>query len=78
MKTAISIPDAVFEAAEAMAERLGMSRSELYSTAVEKYVADHRANGVTERLDAIYADHPAALDPVLERLQSLSLPHEDW
>lgn len=31
MKTAISIPDPIFEAAEGFARRLGMSRSELYA-----------------------------------------------
>ena len=30
MKTAISIPDEVFVAAEGLAERLGVSRSQLY------------------------------------------------
>lgn len=78
MKTAISIPDAVFEAAEAVAKRLGMSRSELYSKAVAHYVADHRADGVTERLNAVYGDEPAAVDSVLERFQLLSVENEHW
>ncbi|MEM6753148.1 MAG: ChpI protein, partial [Cyanobacteria bacterium P01_C01_bin.38] len=33
MKTAISIPDPLFEAAEQFAKRLGLSRSELYAMA---------------------------------------------
>lgn len=34
MKTAISIPDKVFRSADALARRLGISRSELYTTAI--------------------------------------------
>ena len=45
MKTAISIPDETFEAAETLAGRLGLSRSELYATAVAEYLARHRTAG---------------------------------
>ncbi len=55
MKTAISIPDVVFEEAERLAAELGQSRSELYSQAVREYVARHSADRVTSALDAVYA-----------------------
>jgi metal-responsive CopG/Arc/MetJ family transcriptional regulator len=54
MKTAISIPDDVFEEAERMARRLKKSRSELYSRAVAEYVARHSAEQVTEKMDRIW------------------------
>ena len=77
MKTAISIRDEVFEAAERTAEELGISRSELYTTAVREFVARFRDQRVTERLDAVYAeDDPSELDQVLGVLQSLSLAEE--
>ena len=78
MKTAISIPDEVFVAADQLARRLGMSRSELYATAVAEYLAEHRANGVRERLDAVYGDVDSGLDEAMERIQRSSLPQEDW
>ncbi len=80
MKTAISIPDVVFEAAEQLAERIGMSRSELYSTAVAEYMARHRAAGVRERLDAAYelADETARLARVMSIVQTESVPEENW
>ena len=80
MKTAISIRDEVFEAAERAARDLGMSRSELYTTAVREFVARLTEQRVTERLDAIYGDDhaPPGLDEVLGTLQSLSLPEERW
>jgi metal-responsive CopG/Arc/MetJ family transcriptional regulator len=57
MKTAISIPDPVFEAAERLAQRLGKSRSELYTTAIRDYLKEHRDEDVTERLNEIYVPH---------------------
>jgi metal-responsive CopG/Arc/MetJ family transcriptional regulator len=38
MKTAISLPDSVFEEAEALAQQLGLSRSELYTKALQAYL----------------------------------------
>ena len=80
MKTAISIPDHVFKAAEELARRLGKSRSELYSAAIASYVDRHRQEGMTERLNEVYGPRKeqAELDAVLATLQSLSIPEEDW
>ena len=78
MKTAISIPDEVFGAADELAKRLGMSRSELYSQAVAAFIASHRSTGVREKLDVIYGEEDSALDSVLAHWQSLALPREDW
>ena len=41
MKTAISIPDNIFESADDLAKRLGLSRSELYVKAIVQYLAEH-------------------------------------
>ena len=78
MKTAISIPDDVFARVEKFAKRRNMSRSALFTVAVDQYVQHHRADDVTRRLNAIYAREDAKLDPVLERLQSHALPREEW
>jgi hypothetical protein len=48
MKTAVSIPDPVFEKAEAAAKRLKMSRSELYAKAVDAWVDAHSPDAITE------------------------------
>ena len=80
MKTAISLPDELFEAADRLAARLGRSRSELYATALAEYLEKLKVQGVTERLDAVYEGRPedSRLDPVLDSLQLQSLPREDW
>lgn len=77
MKTAISLPDEVFAAADRLAKRLGKSRSALYAQAIEEYVARHRADRVTERLNAVYDAQPGALDPRLARAQRTAV-EGDW
>ena len=80
MKTAISIPDPIFESAEKLAKRLGISRSQLYSDAVDALIEKYRYSGVTERLDAVYEADPEAsrLGHDVEELQARSLTTEDW
>ena len=80
MKTAISIPDALFREAEALAKKRGVSRSELYATAIAEYVKDERFLGVREQLDAVYGADPkeSELDADLTAIQSRSLPREEW
>lgn len=80
MKTAISIPDKVFEAAERAAAKLGISRSELYVNAVREYVEKYGQEDVTEKLNTVYGTPSidSGLDPVLTRLQSDSLSQESW
>jgi metal-responsive CopG/Arc/MetJ family transcriptional regulator len=60
MKTAISIPDDVFQDAEHLAHKMKKSRSEIYSRAVREYVARYSEDGVTGALDAVYEDSAAS------------------
>lgn len=79
MKTAISLPDALFKSAEALAHRLGVSRSELFAQAVAELIAQHDRTRLTERLNAAYAnavDEPP--DLALAALQARSLPRDRW
>ena len=78
MKTAISIPDDVFEQAERFAREQGLSRSELYSKAVAAYLASRRNEDITKALNEVYDQEPATPDPVLAEMQSHSLPDKEW
>ena len=81
MKTAISLPDSLFESADALAARLGISRSALYARALEAFLADQRRGAVTRRLDAVYEREPtyAKLDSGVERMQALTLSRRtEW
>ncbi len=60
MKTAISIPDDLFEDADRLARVLKQSRSALYSRAIREYVARHSPDSVTAALDAMLGDE---IDP---------------
>lgn len=78
MKTAISIPDPLFEAAEQFAKRMGLSRSELYAVALQEYLQTHKREQVTKQLDAVYADEDSSLDPFFVQLQAHTLSEETW
>ena len=78
MKTAISIPDQLFQAAESLAHRLGVSRSQLYAEAVSEYTKSHKNQDVTEILNQVYQSKASSLDENLLSMQSQSIPKEDW
>jgi predicted transcriptional regulator len=80
MKTAISIPDEIFEQAERLAKTRGWSRSELYANAVSAFVNSERFSGVREKLDAVYGEGrgDSALEPLLADAQTRSIPKEKW
>jgi hypothetical protein len=80
VRTAISIPDAIFDDAERLAKRRGWSRSELYAHAVADFVKAERFLGVRERLDTVYGKdcEVSRLDPLLQRWQLQSLVWEIW
>ena len=62
MKTAISIADKLFREADAAAKQLGISRSELYATALSEYLARRNAREITARLDQVYSSADGRLD----------------
>jgi predicted transcriptional regulator len=76
MKTAISIPDDLFQAAERLANQLGIPRSRLYSMAVEEFVEQRQAEDITRRLDEVYAEESSGVDPFLTELQTRTQSRE--
>jgi metal-responsive CopG/Arc/MetJ family transcriptional regulator len=69
VKTAVSIPDPLFAAAEVAAEELGVSRSALYSRALRRFLARYRQRSVTERLNSVYEHEKASADQSVLRAQ---------
>jgi antitoxin MazE6 len=80
MKTAISIPDDEFKKAEELAARLGMSRSELYRSALTEFMSKRAEEAVTERLNELYEskDEASSMSEILLRMQAESIPEEEW
>ncbi len=59
MKTAISIPNDVFRAAEAFAKQQGMSRSQVFAVAMQEFLTRHRKHqSLLENLNSVYTQVP--------------------
>ena len=78
MKTAVSIPDPLFKAADKLAHRLGMSRSSLYAEALHRYLQLHDEHAITSKLNEVLAHDPSELHPRLQSIQARSIPRESW
>lgn len=77
VKTAVSIPDAIFRAADRLARERRISRSELYATALQTYLQAADRQDVTDRLNEIYADSEPP-DPFTEEAARRTLGSTDW
>ena len=78
MKTAVSVPDALFRKAEAAARRLKVSRSRLYATAISEFLERQKSNAITERLNEVYSRRPAKVDPAFHLAQLQSIDKDSW
>jgi len=78
MKTAISIPDDVFKAAERYARRAQKSRSQLYAEAVSEYLARHAPDAVTEAMNKVVAELTEPMDPFVAAAARRILERSEW
>jgi len=74
MKAVISVPDKLFRSGDALAKRLGISRSRLYSDALPEKLAKERGKDITKRFNDVYDTPGSRLDEVINELQIRSLP----
>jgi metal-responsive CopG/Arc/MetJ family transcriptional regulator len=63
MKTAVSIPDDLFQRAEELARRLGKSRSQVYREALAEYVLRHETRSVTSAMNELVDELGPEGDP---------------
>jgi predicted transcriptional regulator len=85
MKTAISLPDPLFEEAEAAAKDLGVSRSKLIQTALEEFLKRKREVDIADAIYRYLAKYGNELSPEDEawlaqswETVSRELGPEDW
>jgi metal-responsive CopG/Arc/MetJ family transcriptional regulator len=78
MKTAVSIPDEVFEEADRLAKELKTSRSDLYSRALKEFLARHAPDAVTDAMNRVVADVGETSDPFVSRAARLALERTEW
>ena len=75
------MPDKLFKSGDALAKRLGVSRSRLYSEALADMLARQRGKDITKRFNAVYNTEDSRLDEVVNELQVRSLPparNDQW
>lgn len=78
MKTAISIPDDLFEHAERLARQTRRSRSQLYADAVREYIARHSGDSVTETMDRVIEQVGVQTDEFTKRAARRTLKQSEW
>lgn len=78
MKTAVSIPDEVFEKVERLARRARKSRSEVFSAALREYVARHAPEEVTEAMNAVCEMVGDKTDPFVSAATRRVLENTEW
>jgi len=78
MKTAISIPDGVYQGAERLARRTKKSRSRLYGDALKEYLARHAPDEVTEAMNRACAEVGETKDPFVSSAARRILERSEW
>jgi metal-responsive CopG/Arc/MetJ family transcriptional regulator len=78
MKTAVSIPDDVFEKAERLAKRAKRSRSDVFAAALREYVARHAPEEVTEAMNRVCSEIEDQKDEFIQLSGRRILRKSEW
>jgi metal-responsive CopG/Arc/MetJ family transcriptional regulator len=78
MKTAVSLPDEVFRAAERQARRVKKSRSQLYAEALSEYLARHAPDEVTDAMNRVVEQLREPTDPFVSAAARRVLERSEW
>lgn len=78
MKTAISLPDDLFLLADEFAKEAGLSRSELYATALREYILSRQQDDLTERINAACAQLETSLPQDIAKATRQKLLEVEW
>jgi metal-responsive CopG/Arc/MetJ family transcriptional regulator len=78
MKTAVSIPDPVFAAADGLAKKLGITRSRLYARALDAFVAIHQPESLTEKMNIALDNIEIYHDSFVKQAARRVLERSEW
>jgi metal-responsive CopG/Arc/MetJ family transcriptional regulator len=78
MEMTISIPRDMFQRADEMARKLGLTRDELYTQALKRFLENYSDDEITRQLNEVYECEDSSLDPVVMRMQLTALDQEKW
>lgn len=75
MKTAISLPDDIFDATTRRAAELGISRSQFFAAAARRYLAELDNTSMTSQIDEVLGLVKAANQTVQDDSASAAVEH---
>jgi metal-responsive CopG/Arc/MetJ family transcriptional regulator len=81
VKTAISVPDDIFERAAGQAAELGISRSEFFARAARRYLDELAAHSLTSQIDQalqLAGDDDSGCGAVEAGCRVLAARNDDW
>ncbi len=78
MKTAISVPNDVFELSEKLAKKLKVSRSQIFAMGVKKLGEEYDEDDITARINRVCEEVDTSIDPHWKKLQSKVLSKDKW
>jgi metal-responsive CopG/Arc/MetJ family transcriptional regulator len=78
MKTAVSLPEQVFRAAERHAKRARKSRSQLYAEALSEYLDRHSPDEVTEAMNHVLDQVAADSNEFVAHASRRILERSEW
>ena len=78
MKTAVSISDDLFVKAEKYAKRKKMSRSGLYSKALDDYLKKEETRKLIDQVNKVCREVDTPLDPFWAKMQANAVAKEEW
>ena len=82
VKTAISIPEDLFEGLEAASKELKISRSQVFALAVKDFLRERENRRMLEQLNRVYGEEPDEEErEYLRRMKALyskTLEREEW
>ena len=78
MKTVVSIPDNIFERAEALISQGPRSRNEVYAAALKEYLARHAQDEITDAMNRVCGEVEGKDDAFLAAAGRRVLSQMEW
>jgi len=78
MEITVALPIDLFQRAEELACKLGISRNEFYRRALSHLLAAYHETDLTRQLNEVYEREDSSLDPVVMQMQMTALKPEEW
>ena len=78
MKTAVSLPDELFQRAELEAKKSQVTRSELYQQALTDFLKSRDDEAIGRKFREVYSKTPAKVDEAIHRAQLDVMKRSEW